>query len=82
MNETIYEKDRYIFRFDHRLIYNELQHTGCQFAGETEVDGYSFEHSGAEINGKFAGLPIDEINEPEKTEERVKAWTEKIKKLQ
>lgn len=64
------------------LIYNELQHTGCQFAGETEVDGYSFEHSGAEINGKFAGLPIDEINEPEKTEERVKAWTEKIKKLQ
>ncbi len=64
------------------LIHNELIHTGCRFAGETEVNGYSFDHSGAEINGKFAGLPIDEINEPEKTEERVNAWVEKLKKLQ
>lgn len=64
------------------LIYNELQHTGCQFAGETDVDGYSFEHSAAEIDGKFAGLPIDEINESEKTDERINAWVEKIKKLQ
>ena len=61
------------------VIYNELQRTGCRFAGETEVNGYNFENSEAEINGKFVGLPIDEINEPEKTGERVKTWTDKLK---
>lgn len=62
------------------LIYNELQRTGCKFTGETEINGYRYDHSGAEIGGKFVGLPIDEINEPEKTDQRIDVWIGKVKK--
>lgn len=62
------------------LIYKELQHTNCTFIGEVNPSGYNFDGSEALINGKFVGLPIDESNESEKTDERIKAWTEQIKK--
>lgn len=61
------------------LIYKELQHTGCSFTGAVEPDGYSYDGSEALIDGKFVGLPIDENNEPEKTDERVKNWISQLK---
>lgn len=60
------------------LIHKELQQTGCKFIGETESEGYTFEHSAAFINGKFTGLALDE-SQPEKNEERIRTWVEKIK---
>lgn len=62
------------------VIYKELQQTGCRFTGETETSGYSFDGSEAEIDGKFVGLPIDENNESDKTDERVKNWINQIQK--
>ncbi|MRZ39286.1 flavodoxin, partial [Parabacteroides distasonis] len=29
--------------------------------------------------GKFVGLPLDEVNEDSKTDERIGAWAEKVK---
>lgn len=61
------------------LIYKELQHTGCSFIGDVDPSGYHFDGSGALINGKFIGLPIDENNEADKTEERIKSWTNHLR---
>lgn len=61
------------------LIYHELQHTGCQFIGEVSTDDYSYDGSEAVVDGKFVGLPIDENNESDKTDQRVKAWTDQLK---
>ncbi|NES97290.1 MAG: flavodoxin FldA, partial [Desertifilum sp. SIO1I2] len=39
-----------------------------------------FTESKAIKNGKFVGLAIDEDNQPELTEERVKAWVAQLKR--
>lgn len=61
------------------VIYHELEHTGCTFIGKVKNEGYSYDNSMAIVDDEFVGLPIDENNEPEKTEERINAWTEEIK---
>lgn len=62
------------------LMYHELQHTGCDFAGAVSTEGYHYDDSAAVIDGKFIGLPIDENNESDQTDQRVEAWTEELKK--
>ncbi len=62
------------------VIYKELQRTGCSFTGTVDPSDYHFDSSEAVIDGKFVGLPIDEMNEGDKTDERVKSWTDELKK--
>ena len=45
------------------------------------TDGYTFSKSYAVRDGKFVGLPIDEINESEKTDERLEAWVESLRPI-
>ena len=52
-------------------IYHRLQKTGATFYGAFEAGDYTFDKSTAFINGKFIGLLIDDVNEPEKTENRL-----------
>jgi flavodoxin I len=33
------------------------------------------------VNGEFVGLALDEDNQPELTEKRIKEWTAKLKTL-
>lgn len=47
--------------------------------GYWETAGYKYEFSHAEKDGKFCGLPIDDINQAELTDERLAAWSEKVK---
>jgi flavodoxin I len=47
--------------------------------GFTDTDGYSFDASEAVVNGRFAGLALDEDNEGNLTEERIDRWIEIIK---
>ncbi|MDR1156000.1 MAG: flavodoxin domain-containing protein, partial [Bacteroidales bacterium] len=47
--------------------------------GFTDTDGYSFDASEAVVNGRFAGLALDEDNESNLTEERIDRWIEIIK---
>lgn len=54
--------------------------TGIRIVGQVSPDGYKFIESRAFRNGKFAGLPIDEDYEKEKTEERVDRWLDDLKK--
>jgi len=47
--------------------------------GHWPTDGYTYEYSLAEKAGRFCGLPIDDINQQELTEERLNAWAEQLK---
>lgn len=60
-------------------IYNAIKGSGCKFIGFTEPEGYSFEDSTALVDGKFAGLPLDEDNESNLTDSRLEKWVEQIK---
>ncbi len=61
-------------------IYETVKDKGCKLTGQTEVDSYSYDSSRAEVDGKFVGLPLDEENQSDLTEDRINAWVEQIKK--
>ena len=61
-------------------LYNELQPTGCTFAEGIGTEGYNFDSSTAVVDGKFLGLALDEVNQPDMTDERIAAWAENVKK--
>ncbi|MDR1975049.1 MAG: flavodoxin [Bacteroidales bacterium] len=48
--------------------------------GFVDTAGYSFDDSEAVIDGRFAGLALDEDNESNLTEERINRWTEQLAK--
>lgn len=56
-------------------IYRKLVGTGATFIGDFNADGYEFDESAAEINGKIIGLMLDEVNHPELTDTRIAEWT-------
>ena len=61
------------------ILYEDLKDTHCKFCGATDTAGYTFDSSIAVVDGKFVGLPLDEVNEDSKTDERISAWTEQVK---
>ena len=46
--------------------------------GTNDIHGYAFDHSEAVRDDKFLGLPLDEDNEFDYTEGRVKGWTKQL----
>ena len=62
------------------ILYEDLKDTGCTFIGITDTAGYTFDASVAVVNGKFVGLPIDEVNEDSQTDQRIDQWVEGLKK--
>ena len=60
-------------------IYEEIKDMGINLVGKTSTDGYSFSGSKAVVDDEFVGLVIDENNQSELTEERIKNWVESVK---
>lgn len=60
-------------------IYNEIKDKGVTFVGAVPTDGYTFDDSEAVIDDKFVGLALDDVNEDDKTDERIDAWIDSIK---
>lgn len=60
-------------------IYNGLKDSGARFIGSVSTDGYNFSDSEAIVDGRFVGLPLDEVNEDSLTDSRIDAWIESIK---
>ena len=60
-------------------IYQVIKGKGAQVIGAVDTDGYDYEDSEAVIDGKFVGLPIDNDNEADKTDERIAAWVAELK---
>ena len=55
-------------------LFNALKSSGARFVGAVDVDGYTFGDSEAVVDGKFVGLPLDDVNEDDKTDTRIEAW--------
>jgi len=61
------------------IIYEQVSGAGANVIGFTSTNGYDYDESKAEIDGKFVGLAIDEDNQDDLTDERISAWVEDIK---
>ena len=65
-------------------IHDTFATTGAEMIGYVAVKGtneihrYTFDHSEAVRDDKFLGLPLDEDNEFDYTEGRVKGWTKQL----
>jgi len=60
-------------------IYNAVKDKGCKLVGAVDTESYEYDASEAEVDGQFIGLPLDEENQGDMTDERIDAWVEKIK---
>lgn len=51
---------------------------GAAIVGRWSADGYEFQDSAAFVEGQFLGLPLDEENQAELTDERIHIWVDQI----
>jgi flavodoxin I len=61
------------------ILEEKISQLGGQTVGYWSIDGYDFTESKAVRNGKFVGLAIDEDNQPELTDSRIKQWVKQLK---
>jgi len=62
-----------------KVVYDEIADK-TNIVGQTADEGYTYDDSMAVIDGMWVGLPIDEDNEYDMTEQRITAWVEELKK--
>lgn len=60
-------------------LYRRIEPLGAKAIGEFNADGYTFSHTGADVNGHIVGLVLDQVNHPEITDIRIKEWTDQLK---
>lgn len=56
------------------VLYDDLSGTGCVFVGAYVPEDYTVTDSAVCRDGKFIGLAVDDVNESDKTEDRIDAW--------
>ena len=61
------------------IVYDELKDK-VKIVGEIPDEGYTYDDSLAVVDGKWLGLALDEDNEYDETEERLKKWVQQLKK--
>ncbi|MFW6312647.1 MAG: flavodoxin [Spirochaetota bacterium] len=60
------------------ILAEKVEEKGGTIVGYTSTDGYSYDNSEAEKDGKFLGLVIDEDNQSDATDGRVKKWAAEL----
>lgn len=60
-------------------MYALFSKAGANIIGFFPVDGYKYEFSLAQKDDKFCGLPIDQHNQEDKTDERIEQWIDSLK---
>lgn len=60
-------------------LYDGIKDSGATFIGKVATDGYTFDDSSAAVDGEFVGLALDDVNEDDKTDERIGNWLSSIK---
>lgn len=61
------------------VIYEDLKDSGCRFVGAVPDTDYAYSSSISVVDGNFVGLAIDDVNESDKTDGRITAWTDMLK---
>ena len=64
-----------------RELYNAAQKEGATIIGSVDASDYTYDDSEAVVDGHFVGLALDDVNEDDKTENRIEAWITAIKPL-
>ena len=59
-------------------LYDAIKSSGAKIVGAVSTDGYTFDDSAAVVDGQFVGLPLDDVNEDDKTDGRIDAWIAQI----
>ncbi|AZO95987.1 flavodoxin [Halocella sp. SP3-1] len=62
------------------IIYDVVKEKGAEVIGGVLADDYDFNHSEALINDAFVGLPLDNNNQGDLTEERIRNWVDDLLK--
>lgn len=60
-------------------VYDFFQTKNCKIIGNWPVDGYVFKQSKGVIGNSFVGLALDEDNQSNLTDSRIKSWVSIIK---
>ena len=55
-------------------LYDAAVAAGATVVGAVPTVGYTFDDSDAVVDGQFVGLALDDVNEDDKTSERISAW--------
>lgn len=61
------------------IIYDQFKALGANLVGSVSTQGYSFDQSTSIRDGKFVGLPLDEVNESDKSDQRITDWLQLLK---
>ncbi|MCP3967236.1 MAG: flavodoxin [Lentisphaerae bacterium] len=61
------------------ILKERLANSGAKFIGAWSTEGYDFSGSVAVEGDHFVGLPLDEENQGELTDERIAKWVEQLK---
>ncbi len=56
-----------------------VQERGAKLVGFTSINGYNYESSRAEVDGRFLGLILDQETQPRLSKERIANWVKDIK---
>lgn len=62
------------------LLANVMEHLGAELIGFTPTEGYTFNKSLAQRGDQFCGLAVDFENQAKLNKDRVKAWSDQLKK--
>lgn len=60
------------------ILYDKFSEKDAVMIGEVSGDGYEFDESAAFRDGKFVGLALDNDNQSELSEDRVKSWLDSL----
>lgn len=61
------------------ILEEKISELGGETVGYWSTEGYNFNESKAVRDGKFVGLALDEDNQSELTEQRIKTWVAQLK---
>jgi flavodoxin I len=61
------------------IIYEQIVNTKAKIIGFTSSEGYYHDASKAQLNNQFVGLAIDEDNQSDLTDRRIKDWVNTIR---
>lgn len=60
-------------------LYEAVTEAGAHVIGAVDASNYTYQDSESVVDGKFVGLALDDVNESDKTEERIDQWLAEIK---
>lgn len=59
-------------------LYRAAEAAGAQMVGQVSTEGYTFDDSEAVDGDHFLGLALDDLNEEDKSDDRIAAWAEAL----